>query len=166
MVVSAAGGEFRDLIAIDEAVERDFHRPSLLPDGSSMLYVVDRVDTGADTIGVLSGSTRKAVLQLKGEYLDSPVYSPSGHLLYHRETTTPGAWAVPFSLERLEVSGAPFLVAPQGSWPTIGGNGCGAIRKPLANGRCRRAGAACRSGVPLATSCTTASCPATSWWST
>jgi Tol biopolymer transport system component len=123
MVVSAAGGEFRDLIAIDEAAERDFHRPSLLPDGSSMLYVVDRVDSGADTIGVLSGTTRKAVLQLKGEYLDSPVYSPSGHILYHRETTTPGVWAVPFSLERLEVSGAPFLVAPQGSWPTIGANG-------------------------------------------
>ena len=51
------------------------------------------------------------------------MYSPTGHLLYHRETTTPGIWAVPFSLERLETTGTPFLVATQGSWPAVGSNG-------------------------------------------
>ncbi len=85
--------------------------------------IVDRIDTGADTISVVSGGRHKPVLRLEGEYLDSPVYSRTGHLLYQRETTTPGIWAVPFSLEKLEVTGSPFLVVPQGSWPSTGSNG-------------------------------------------
>jgi eukaryotic-like serine/threonine-protein kinase len=123
MTVSANGGEFRELITRDPGTETDFHRPSLLPDGQSILLVIDRPDTGADTIGVLMGETRKTILRLNGEFLDSPVYSPTGHLMYHRETTTPGIWAVPVSLERLEVTGRPCLVVPQGSWPAVGANG-------------------------------------------
>jgi serine/threonine protein kinase len=89
----------------------------------SLLFVVDRVDSGADTIGILSGRTRKDVLTIKGEILDSPVYSPSGHLVFQRETTAPGVWAVLFALDRLEITGDPFAVAPLGSWPSAGANG-------------------------------------------
>ena len=121
--VSADGGELRETIARDPKVESDFHRPSLLPDGESMLFIVDHVDGGADTIDVMSRGARKTVLRQEGETLDSPVYSPTGHILYHRETTTPGIWALPFSLERLEPTGNPFLVVPQGSWPAVGANG-------------------------------------------
>jgi hypothetical protein len=32
-------------------------------------------------------------------------------------------WAVPFSIERLETTGAPFLVDPRGAWPSVGANG-------------------------------------------
>jgi serine/threonine-protein kinase len=123
MAVSGEGGEFRELAGRDPTVEGDYHRPSLLPDGESLLYVVDRLDTGADTIAVMTGGTRKTILRLNGEFLDSPVYSRSGHVLYQRETTTPGIWAVPFSLDRLEVTGTPFLVVPEGSWPAVGANG-------------------------------------------
>jgi Tol biopolymer transport system component len=121
--VSSEGGEFRQVFDRDPGTEGDFHKPSLLPDGESVLCIVDRPDSGADTIAVLTGTTRKTVLRLPGEFLDSPVWSPTGHLLYHRETTTPGIWAVPFSPERLETTGAPFLVVPQGSWPQVGSNG-------------------------------------------
>jgi hypothetical protein len=85
--------------------------------------VVDRPESGADAIVVQTANARRTVLELKGEYLDSPVYSSTGHLLYHRETTVPGIWAVPFSLERLETTGDPFLAIPQGLWPTVGENG-------------------------------------------
>jgi hypothetical protein len=71
----------------------------------------------------MTGTERKVVLQLKGETLDSPVYSPTGHLLYQRDTTTPGIWAVPFSIEQLKTTGDPFLVDPQGAWPSVGANG-------------------------------------------
>ncbi len=121
--VPADGGEFREFLARDKETESDFHRPSLLPDGESLLMIVDRIDTGADTISVVTGGRHKPVLRLEGEYPDSPVYSRTGHLLYQRETTTPGIWAVPFSLEKLEVTGSPFLVVPQGSWPSTGSNG-------------------------------------------
>ena len=123
LAVSAQGGEFTEFYARDPKVEGDLHRPSLLPDGRSLLFVVDHVDRGADGIGLLVDGRRKDVLTIEGEVLDSPVYSPTGHILYHRETTTPGVWALPFSLERLEATGTPFLVAPQGSYPSISANG-------------------------------------------
>jgi dipeptidyl aminopeptidase/acylaminoacyl peptidase len=81
------------------------------------------VDTGADTIGVLANGARKEILRIENETLDSPAYSPTGHILYHRETTTPGLWALPFSLERTEATGPPFLVEPQASYPSVAANG-------------------------------------------
>ena len=123
MAVSSDGGEFTQLFDRDPKTEGDFHGRACCPDGQTLLCIVDRPDTGADTIAVVTGTTRKTVLRQPGEFLDSPVYSPTGHLLYHRETTTPGIWAVAFSLERLETTGAPFLVVPQGSWPAVGSNG-------------------------------------------
>jgi Tol biopolymer transport system component len=120
---SIQGGEFTEFYARDPQVEGDFHRPSLLPDGRSLVFVVDHVDRGSDTIGLLVDGRRKDVLTIKGEALDSPAYSPTGHILYHRESTTPGIWALPFSIERLEPTGVPFLVAPQGSYPSVASNG-------------------------------------------
>ena len=121
--VSAAGGEFSTLLAPETNVEGDFHRPSLLPDGRSLVFAVDHVTDGTDTIGVLANGTRKNVLTIKGELLDSPVYSPTGHILFHRENASPGIWAVPFDLSTLEATGTPFLVAAQGSYPSIANTG-------------------------------------------
>jgi Tol biopolymer transport system component len=123
VTVPAAGGAVTSLFARDPALEMDFHKPSLLPDGQRMLVVVDRPDRGADTIAVVDGTTRKVVLQFPNEFIDSPVYAPSGHLLFHRETAQPGLWAVPFSLDRLETTGEPFLVTPEGTYPSAGSNG-------------------------------------------
>jgi hypothetical protein len=106
-----------------DATESDFHRPSLLPDGDGLLFVVDRNVRGPDTIGVLTRGRRVDVLTIEGEVLDSPVYSPTGHLVYHRETTAPGIWAVPFSLDRLETTGDPVLIAAGGSWPAVTSSG-------------------------------------------
>jgi serine/threonine-protein kinase len=113
--VPAAGGEFSTSLAPETKVEGDFHRPSLLPDGRSLIFAVDHISDGTDTIGVLANGTRKNVLTIKGEVLDSPVYSPTGHILFHRENASPGIWAVPFDLSTLESTGPPFLVAAQGS---------------------------------------------------
>ena len=121
--VPAHGGDFTDFYKRDPKTESDFHKPGLLPDGHSFLVVVDRMEGGADTIAVLSNGVRKDVLTLKGDVIDSPVYAASGHILYHRETTAPGVWAVPFSATRLVTTGPPFLVSPQGSFPSISSNG-------------------------------------------
>jgi serine/threonine-protein kinase len=123
MSASIQGGEFTEFYARDPKVEGDFHRPSLLPDGRSLVFAVDHIDRGTDTIGLLVDGRRKDILTLKGESLESPAYSPTGHILYHRETTTPGIWALPFSIDRLEPTGAPFLVAAQGSYPSVASNG-------------------------------------------
>jgi hypothetical protein len=122
-VVPSTGGELASLFERDPASENDFHKPSLLPDGQRMLVVIDRPQDGADTIAVVDGTTRKIVLQLPGSALDCPVYLPSGHLLFARQTSSLGVWAVPFSLERLETTGAPWLVAPDSHYPSVGANG-------------------------------------------
>ncbi len=81
-------------------------------------------------IAVLAGGTRKVLLEIPGESLRYPVYSPTGHLLYQRETTNPGIWAVPFSLQRLETTGAPMLVVPRGRTPSLASDGTLAFVRP------------------------------------
>ena len=49
----------------------------------------------------------------------SPVYSQSGHLLYRPTVKNSDVWAVRFSEDDLEVSGESFLVAQNGSEPSV-----------------------------------------------
>ncbi len=123
LVVSAEGGEFTKLIDRDQKTESDFHKPSALPQNKGILFVVDHFDGGPDQIDVLAGNVRKTVLHLKGSQLESPVYSPSGHILYRREIGAQGIWALPFSLEKLEPTGDPFLISAQGAWPSVSSDG-------------------------------------------
>jgi serine/threonine-protein kinase len=120
--IPARGGEGRDLAPLDRAKEADYHEVSALPGGRGFLFVVHRQE-GLDAIDVLARGKRSRVLQLAGESLRSPVYSPTGHILYRRESTSPGLWAIAFSLETLAVSGAPFPVFPGGSAPTVAKDG-------------------------------------------
>ena len=123
LVVSANGGEFSNFINRDPNTESDFHKPSVLPQNKGILFIVDHLAGGPDEIDVLSGNVRKTVLQLKGVAIDSPVYSPTGHILYRRESGTPGIWALPFSLDKLEPTGDSFLVSAQGAWPSVSSDG-------------------------------------------
>jgi len=122
-VISADGGEFSSLITRDPNTESDFHKPSVLPNSKGILFIVDHLQGGPDQIDVWAGSVRKVVLRVAGTALDSPVYSPTGHILYRRETGTPGIWALPFSLEKLEPTGESFLVSAQGAWPSVSSDG-------------------------------------------
>jgi len=128
--VSDRGGDPRTVLAPDPETEVDFHRPSSLPEGKGILFLVDRKPMeapakggGHDTLAVWSSRGRKTLLQLAGEDLDRPIYSPTGHLLYVRRSNNAGIWAVPFSLERLEVTGEPFLVVPGGASPSVSSDG-------------------------------------------
>jgi len=124
LTVPAQGGDFVPFIKRDPGSESDFHKPSLLPGGRGLLMIIDRIGSGADTIGLVTPTgERKTVLQLEKERLDSPVYSPSGHILYQRDSTTPGVWAVPFSLAKLETTGPPFLVVADAIWPSVSADG-------------------------------------------
>jgi dipeptidyl aminopeptidase/acylaminoacyl peptidase len=120
--IPAGGGSGRELHPLDRGKEVDFHEIAPLP-GGGVVFTVHRSSGSPDTIALLAGGVRKVVLQLPGEGLLSPVYSATGHLHYERLTTNPGIWAVPFSLERLEVTGAPFLAVPGGATPTVARNG-------------------------------------------
>lgn len=131
--VPAHGGEFTELFPRRPGVDSDFHKPSVLPDGRSLLYVVDLDQSGANVLEVFAEGRRKEVLRIPDdlrEVLDAPVYAPSGHILFQRSVHNPGIWALPFSLRRMEATGPAFLVVPGARWPSTSSDGsllyCGA----------------------------------------
>jgi serine/threonine-protein kinase len=120
--IPAEGGEGRELLPIDPEREVDFHELGLLPAGRGFLFTVHG-PSGNTSIDLLAEGLRRELVAPTREDLRYPVYSPTGHLVYSRTTTNPGIWAVPFSLDRLETTGAPFLVVPGGLAPSVAGDG-------------------------------------------
>jgi len=120
--VSDTGGDLVSALTVNKPAERDFHQMAALPN-EAIVLTLDRADAGVDTFVTWDGHARKTVLQLPRERLSSPVYSPTGHLLYQRTTTNPGVWAVPFSSTRLEVTGDPFLVVSGMAAPSMARDG-------------------------------------------
>ena len=106
------GGDAR-LVLSPEEDEADFHNLSPLPGGRGFLFSVHAGDT-FDNVTLWDGEKRKTLLRLPGQALGGPAYSPTGHILFNRSPRGTGIWAVPFSLDSLEVTGDPFPVAPRG----------------------------------------------------
>ena len=103
--------------------EVDFHEICSLPGGRGWVFVVHtREDYGKLTLLTPDGQ-RKRLLDFPGDAINTPTWSPSGHLVFKREEVAGGLWAVPFSLEKLEVTGEPFLVVAEGSRPSISNGG-------------------------------------------
>jgi serine/threonine protein kinase len=122
MQVAAQGGDPTPLLNVG-ADEADFHDASLLPDGRGVLFSVHRSVQGVDTIALFDGKSRKNLLQLDGQRIGHPVYSRTGHILFERQRTNQGIWALPFSLSRLEVTGEAFLVVPGAGAPKVADDG-------------------------------------------
>lgn len=117
--VSSMGGDPEIHSTIDtEKGEEDFHGPTALPDGKGFLAVLHHKE-GYDTIEAHTPSGRHKVLQLPGDQLSDPLYSQSGHLIYHRRGQNTGLWAVPFSLADLQTTGEPFLINSDARLPSL-----------------------------------------------
>ncbi|MCK5376342.1 MAG: protein kinase, partial [Acidobacteria bacterium] len=119
--VTARGGDPKLLLAPEEG-EDDFHHLSSLPNGKGILFIVHG-ETGFNTLAVFAEGQRRDLLHLEGQSLETPFYSPTGHILFGRRPNNPGVWAVPFDLKKLEVTGESFLVAPEASWPSASEDG-------------------------------------------
>ena len=59
-----------------------------------------------------------------------PVYSPSGHIVYQTSFSEALLWALPFSLETLQATGEPFVVAEGGVDPSVSADGTLVYRNP------------------------------------
>jgi hypothetical protein len=115
--VSSGGGELVMVGALSDGVI-DLHNLSLLPSGD-ILAGVHR-QTGIDAIGILTRDGVRIVHSVSN--VEAIEYSPSGHLIYERAAPNAGLWAVPFSLDRLEATGEPFLIG-EGVNPTVASDG-------------------------------------------
>ena len=121
--VSSSGGDFEPFIPFDKDKESDLHDASCLPDGS-VLFVPHAVGGRPNALMLYAAGKRQELLKLdKDQDIWFPVYSPAGFILYHRRPANAGIWALPFSLARHEVTGEPFMVAPQGDVPSVSADG-------------------------------------------
>jgi len=121
--VASLGGDPRSLAMPDLEIVQDLHQPSALPGGKGILYVAHRMATTNDTLSVLVNGESRILLQIEGQGIRTPTYSPTGHILYRRTSGNIGLWAVPFSLARLEITGEPFFVTRDGTVPSVGSDG-------------------------------------------
>jgi Tol biopolymer transport system component len=117
----SAGGELTSMLALQKE-EQDLHDVSPLPGGRGVLYAIDRGNGVTDTIAVFSQGSSREILKLNDEHVRSPVYA-SGYIVFERERTNPGLWAIPFSLDQLAATGPMIPIAPGGQRPSVSRDG-------------------------------------------
>jgi len=106
--ISAAGGEPELLATPDpERDETSYQRPEILPGGKAVLFTISGSENGDYRIAVLSLETEEQKILLQQGY--GAFYAPTGHLVY-TQPNTETLMAVPFDLQRLELTGDPVPV--------------------------------------------------------
>ncbi len=123
MEISERGGDPHVVMPADTKLEGDVHEPCELPGARGIVFASHTRHSGISQLWVWSKGKRRLLLDLKDQTIGTPHWSPSGHLLYHRSPNTPGIWAAPFSLEKLEITGEPFLVEADAAWPSVSRDG-------------------------------------------
>jgi serine/threonine-protein kinase len=111
MRVPAQGGAAEVVLSPDRAAgERRFSSVNRLPEGRGIVTGVERA-RGFE-IQIRDDDGRLLSARPSEARVESISYSPTGHLLFSDRSLLPSQlWAVPFSLERLEMLGGPVLVA-------------------------------------------------------
>jgi Tol biopolymer transport system component len=70
------------------------------------------------------GEQRRRLLLVSSSSNPYPAYSPTGHIVYVDGVRAAAAiWALPFSLDKLEATGKPFLIVQHGSSPMVSRTG-------------------------------------------
>ena len=82
--------------------------PRFLPGKATARGIVFMLGSLTDKdIGFKNLETGEFSVLAQGGY---PVFSPTGHVLYQRDATRGGLWALPFSIETLKPTGEPFPI--------------------------------------------------------
>jgi hypothetical protein len=90
----------------------DHHGIIVLPESRGLLTLPHLQNGDYKTIFFEQPGTEPRVLFESDSPLNGCWYSATGHILFGRDDNPRGLWAVEFSLERIEVTGKPFLVVP------------------------------------------------------
>ena len=109
-IVPAPGGSPRALTTLDAARNESHHTdPLVLPGGRTILFSSLTTQPGTERIEAvpISGGPRTVVL----ERAMTPIWSPTGHLLFSREGAV---LAAAFDADRAALSGAAVPVIPDG----------------------------------------------------
>ena len=123
MRVSARGGDVETVRELGSEEATDLHGVDHLPGGRGWVVAVHGADEQM-SLEVWTRDERKSVLQIAaGAQWWTPRWVEPGYVLYERSGSTPGIWALPFSLSKLEATGDPFLVLPGASNPSVSRDG-------------------------------------------
>ncbi|MCI0403743.1 MAG: protein kinase [Acidobacteria bacterium] len=121
--IPAAGGAWREMVSPPPGVT-DIHEIAVLP-GRDELLVTVHLSAGPWRLAILDGAKLR-VLEAIGvgkHGVSHPAYAPSGHIVYEQQGPNGGVWAVPFSLDSLEVTGPAFKIASDGKFPAVDASG-------------------------------------------
>lgn len=122
MEMSASGATPRVLVEADENEMLDYHAIASIPGTDVLLFVRHQNDQRTPVIAW--DGTRSVVLaDFEDQYVSTLAWSPSGHVLFTRGFGETDLWAVPFSPERMESTGDPFLVHPEAVGPSVSRDG-------------------------------------------
>ena len=117
--VPDAGGNREDYFQPPADVT-DLRALSPLPDDGLLTAVHLAASGQTDAIGMIASGSLRILLRVSN--VTRPRFSPSGHIIFERRSPDAGLWAVPFSVDRLEVAGEPFLIG-SGTEPSVADDG-------------------------------------------
>ena len=104
--VSAAGGTPEPLTTLQPS-ERSHRWPSFLPGGKAVLFSIQPNGAGFDDALIAVRSLQTGEQRVVAQGGASPIYLPTGHLVFGRGGVL---LAMPFDLRRLEVTGPPVPI--------------------------------------------------------
>jgi Tol biopolymer transport system component len=110
-IVSPDGGQPRALTTLDETRGEILQEhPLVTPNGRFLLFASETAERGGERIEALplGGGARHVVV----ERATTPVWSPSGHLLFARDGAV---WAAPFDQRTATLTGEAAPVVPRGT---------------------------------------------------
>ncbi len=122
MEMSASGTTPRVLVEADEDEMIDYHAIASIPGTDVLLFVRHQTDQRTP-IMAWDGARSVVLADFEDLYTTTLAWSPSGHVLFTRGFGEIDLWAVPFSPERMESTGEPFLVQPEAVGPSVSANG-------------------------------------------
>ncbi|MDH3215048.1 MAG: protein kinase [Candidatus Krumholzibacteria bacterium] len=103
--------------------EGDHHEPCALPGDRGILFLPHPSASQPDRIEVYANGERRVLLEIAGQRLHRPRYSPTGHIVFRRPGANGGIWALPFSLSKLAATGEPFIVSAGSGHGSVGADG-------------------------------------------
>jgi len=122
--VAATGGPPGIWLARVDTLETDLHHPFALPGGRGVLFVRHLLTSGPQALCVRGRDGRvRELLRLADGLVWEPVYDPRGWIVFARAGDAAGVWAVPFSLDRLEVTGEQRLIVAEATSASVAAGG-------------------------------------------
>jgi Tol biopolymer transport system component len=119
----AAGGDAREIIAVNDSTEGDLHEPFLMPDGGIM-FVVHPAAASPGRLVIERDGQRQVLLDYPDKTIWNPRYDGNGYILLERDSgENAGVWALPYSVADRSVIGEPILIVPDGARPSISRDG-------------------------------------------